>query len=64
MKPIVRYKSVLYVPMVGVRALVFPIDHPNWHRVSNKTYVITSPVIAVHKAGFETENSVYVELGA
>lgn len=49
--------------MLGCRAWVWPVDHIS-PKVSNSTYVSTSPVIRIGENGeFETENSIYRPIG-
>jgi hypothetical protein len=45
---------------IGLSALVKTLDHPDSDNVSNKKFVITSTVVAVHENGvFETLNTIY-----
>ena len=62
MKPIVHYTMVAVPVVVGANALVATTDHPS-PLVSNTTYCRTSPVVAITKAGFETENTLYEYAG-
>lgn len=60
---IVHYKAnaMAYIK-VGESAVIYPIDHPDFDLVSNKTEVITSPVRALDAATgvFVTKNSCYI----
>lgn len=60
-KPIVHYRSNGTTPVVGKPAMCYPTDHPS-NEVSNTKLVITSRVVNVYDFGFETENTIYVEL--
>lgn len=59
----VRYTALLNGPLVvGVRALVVPLDHPDRVNVQNGEGCITTPVNIVYPDGttFDTHNSHYV----
>lgn len=62
-KPIVHYEQVPGFTRkqleIGRSAMVAPLDHtsPN---VSNQGIARTSPVVALHELGFETQNTIYV----
>lgn len=58
-KPMVGYKNVEHLEL-GQSALVFPVDHPS-PLVSNKKWILTSPVIKIEDDGqvFETLNTIY-----
>lgn len=66
MKKVVHYdrsKGVMAHPSGGV--LLWPIDHPDSDRVSNDSYVLTSPITQltatdIDKGEFETQNTRYV----
>lgn len=62
MKRTVRFRRPANVgPKVGESAIVFPFDHPDSERVSNRDYAITSEVVKVNEDGsFETLNSKYI----
>ncbi len=59
MKKIVKYNGQMTsFIVVGQRAVVYPINHPD---CSNQKFVSTSPVQHIDANGtFETMNSVYV----
>lgn len=59
MKPVVKYRASLLDIVVGLPALVEPIDHPS-PLVTNTKPVYTSNVVGITPRGFETENTVYV----
>ena len=63
MKPTVHYKGSAVV--IGSRALLHPVDHPNHlpdHRVSNTHEVWTSTVLEHDEATgrIETKNTIYM----
>lgn len=60
MKKIVHYRELEHC-VVGQNALVFPIDHPDSERISNKKLVMTSVVQSVNPetGEFETLNTIY-----
>lgn len=62
MKPTVHYHPTdLDIIELGRGAVIFPMNHPDKHNVSNTTLVFTSKVISVDGQGnFETENTRYV----
>lgn len=66
LKPSVRCKRSVAPIVCGQSAFVYPIDHPNTEKVSNKGLVQTSTVVEVtrnkagHLTGFETLNTKYV----
>ena len=64
MKKIVHYDDKLGFTKNGDRVILFPIDHPDKHKVSNTTSVLTSNVIHIDKKTgiIETENSVYIPI--
>lgn len=58
-KQIVQYyNSPMNRIALHQRAFVHPINHPS-DLVSNKMFVLTSPVIAINPDGFETHNTIY-----
>ena len=58
-KPVVHYTEVDEQNLqVGNNVFVLPINHPS-NLVSNKNWVLTSRVIALHEDGFETMNTIY-----
>jgi hypothetical protein len=61
-KRTVRYDTRFPIAIViGLGALVKPIDHYDSEWVSNEKMVFTSPVISANEDGsFETVNSLYV----
>lgn len=59
-KKVVLYREVQNPITVGNVAVVFPLNHPDFLRVSNKDWAITSRVVAVGEKGeFETLNTIY-----
>jgi hypothetical protein len=59
-KKIVHYTQNKYDLIAkGLPAQVYPVDHPDSTRVSNRKQVLTSKVIKIHSNGFETENTRY-----
>lgn len=54
-KPIVKYTSFQYIPVIGQSAFVFALDHPRLGR----QWIVTSTVQKVTAGGFETLNTVY-----
>ena len=65
-KQVVHYNAKLDVVnlVMGQRAFLYPLDHPDGARVSNQKMVITSPVVRVGEKGeFETANTVYIPQG-
>jgi hypothetical protein len=62
MKPIVHFRYFSDFPEVGRGALLYPRDHPDHGRVSNKRLVHTSKVLSVSDDGkrIETENTIYI----
>ena len=61
-KPVVHYRNSLFPLEVGNSARVYPIDHYATDRVSNKRMVTTSRVVALRDDGFETLNTIYVDV--
>lgn len=62
-KKIVHYDAVeAAVIRVGIRAVVYPIDHPD---LSNRRMALTSVVLSYDETTeiFETEHSIYVPAG-
>jgi hypothetical protein len=61
-------KVVQYVPfdgipvMVGARAVIRPIDHPDKENVTNTAPAVTTEVVWADKStgSFETRNTLYV----
>lgn len=59
----VRYTALINGPLVvGVRAIVIPLNHPDRESVQNGEPCITTPVNIVYPDGttFDTHNSHYV----
>lgn len=62
-KPVVRYIPYGFYtnPVVGERAKVIPLDHPDTFHVDNGYWATTSTVLQVFPDGsFETRNTLYV----
>lgn len=55
----VHYYRTLGNPMVGSRAIVWPVDHPD---CSNTSWALTSAVKEITPEGFNTENTRYVQV--
>lgn len=62
MKKLVHYRHNDFESiLIGRTAIITPVDHPDSANVSNKMYVMTSPVVAIHANGdFETVNTKYM----
>ena len=69
MKPVVHFKkdSLVFLPSFGGKevALLFPLDHPDNLRVTNKKEATTSEVVQKTYEGqtltsFETKNTIYI----
>lgn len=62
MKQIVHYSTMLLPPIVGCRATVVPVDHPDNENVTNGMPVHTTRVVSIDGTTFETLNTRYVPL--
>ena len=65
-KPIVQFSRKAGVTILGKRAMLKPIDHPDSENVSNTKHVITSAVVRKEVTccriiALETENTIYME---
>ena len=64
MKNVVHYSSVQFLgpAIVGSRALVTPLDHPDTLNVQNGLEALTTEVISYDEVTeqFETRNTLYV----
>ena len=64
MKKVVHYDPSGFICYIveGEVAIVYPIDHPDTERVSNKKPVRTSTVVSYDKETgiFETLNTIYI----
>lgn len=67
-KPIVRYRGLAVMVgkgMVGSRAILMPVDHPNpYGLVSNERKVMTSPIVSCDPTTgrIETQNTLYIPM--
>ena len=61
-KPVVQYLPFRdSKPVVGFRAEVIPLDHPDTYNIDNGRWASTSIVKSVNEDGsFETQNTLYV----
>ena len=61
-KQVVRYSGLLFTPIVGQSATVYPVDHPDMERVTNGQMAYTSSVVSYDETTgqFETQNTLYV----
>jgi hypothetical protein len=65
-KRVVQFSRKAGVAILGNRALLFPIDHPDSENVSNTKYAITSEVLdkevyCCRIIALETQNTIYKE---
>ena len=65
-KRVVQFSRKAGVAILGKRAMLFPIDHPDSERVSNTKHVITSEVLdkevyCCRIIALETQNTIYKE---
>lgn len=65
-KRVVQFSRKAGVAILGKRAMLFPIDHPDSERVSNTKHVITSEVLDKEVycgriITLETQNTIYKE---
>lgn len=58
-KKVVHYRGIPQI--VGDRALIYPVDHPDTVNVTNTEQAITSPIVRkdLDTGEFETLNTIY-----
>lgn len=58
-KKVVRYSDFITSIEVGMKTIVYPIDHPSPY-VTNKKPCLTTIVVKLFPDGFETLNTRYI----